>query len=163
MGMVGGFVAVDEDAIKKFRADSGALEEFLNNEDEEPANSMDVDKAWHCIHFMLTGQADGGEEPLAWAIGGGEEIGEDCGYGPARILQPSQVKSVAIALSAIDKTAFASRYNPAAMKAADIYLSDMCVRDGDEALGYIVENYVRMADFYRDAAARGDGAILLLM
>ena len=111
---------------------------------------------------MLTGQAEGGEEPLAWAVLGGEETGDDAGYGPARILRPDQVKSVSSALASIDKSEFSSRYDPAAMKAADIYLSDMCVRDGEEALEYIVENYLGLTDFYRDAAERGDGAVLLI-
>lgn len=164
MGMTACFIAINPDAVRKFLANADSFEEFLNEqfESEEPTNIVDVDKSWHCIHFMLTGQADGGEEPLAWAVLGGEETGEDAGYGPARILVPDQVKSISSALAPIDKSEFSSRYDPAAMQAADVYLSDMCVRDGDEALEYIVENYLALADFYRDAAERGDGAILLI-
>lgn len=164
MGMAACFIAIDERAVRKFLANPDSLEDFLSAqfESEEPANIVDVDKSWHCIHFMLTGRANGGEEPLAWAVLGGEETGDDAGYGPARILAPDQVKSVSRALASIDKSKFSSRYDPAAMEAADIYLSDMCVRDGDEALEYIVENYLALADFYRDAAERGDGAVLLI-
>ena len=164
MGMAACFIAIDKNAVDTFFANPDSLEEFLNEqfESEEPTNIVDVDKSWHCIHFMLTGQAEGGEEPLAWAVLGGEETGDDAGYGPARILRPDQVKSVSSALASIDKSEFSSRYDPAAMKAADIYLSDMCVRDGVEALEYIVENYLGLTDFYRDAAERGDGAVLLI-
>jgi hypothetical protein len=164
MGMAGCFVAIDDGAVKRFREDPDLLGEFLGEqfESDEPTNTMDVDKSWHCIHFMLTGQADGGSEPLAWAILGGEEIGEDAGYGPARILMPEHVKDISSALLSIGKEEFASRFNPVAMQAADVYLSEMCVRDGEEALEYIVENYLNLVDFYRGAAERGDGAILLL-
>ena len=164
MGMAACFIAIDKNAVDSFFANPDSLEEFLSEqfESEESTNIVDVDKSWHCIHFMLTGQAEGGEEPLAWAVLGGEETGDDAGYGPARILRPDQVKSVSSALASIDKSEFSSRYDPAAMKAADIYLSDMCVRDGEEALEYIVENYLGLTDFYRDAAERGDGAVLLI-
>ena len=164
MGMAACFIAIDKDAVMSFRANPDSLEEFLNDqfESEEPTNIVDVDKAWHCIHFMLTGQADGGDEPLSWAILGGEETGGDAGYGPARILTPDQVRTLSSALASIDKVAFSSRYDPLAMKRADVYLSEMCVRDGDEALVYIVDNYLALTDFYRDAAERGDGAVLLI-
>ena len=164
MGMTACFIAINSDTVDHFFANADSLEKFLGDhfESEEPTNIVDVGKSWHCIHFMLTGDATGGEGPLAWAVLGGEETGEDAGYGPARILRPGQVKEVSSALSSIDRADFSSRYNPAAMKAADVYLSDMCVRDGDEALDYIVENYLALADFYRDAAERGDGAVLLI-
>lgn len=164
MGMTACFIAINSDTINHFLENTDSLEKFLGDhfESEEPTNIVDVDKSWHCIHFMLTGDATGGEGPLAWAVLGGEETGEDAGYGPARILRPGQVKEISSTLSSIDRADFSSRYNPAAMKAADVYLSDMCVRDGDEALDYIVENYLALADFYRDAAERGDGAVLLI-
>ncbi|AEG00818.1 Domain of unknown function DUF1877 [Methylomonas methanica MC09] len=113
-----------------------------------------------CIHFMLSDSADVTSNPLSWAILGGEEVGEDIGYGPARVLEPQQVKTFAAALASIDQKAFESKYNPAAMQAADIYLSDMCVRDGIEALEYILGNYRILCSFYKTAAADGKGAIL---
>lgn len=161
MGMVACFAAIGAGIIQRLDANPELLDEFLSDQ-LESEHSMDVDKSWHCIHFMLTGDAEGGKAPLAWAIMGGEDCGEDAGYGPARILQPGQVKDVAAALSAIDRAEFISRYDPVAMKSADIYLSDMCVRDGDEALEYIVEHYLRLVQFYQSAAERGDGVALLL-
>ncbi|WP_041364190.1 YfbM family protein [Methylomonas methanica] len=109
---------------------------------------------------MLSDSADVTSNPLSWAILGGEEVGEDIGYGPARVLEPQQVKTFAAALASIDQKAFESKYNPAAMQAADIYLSDMCVRDGIEALEYILGNYRILCSFYKTAAADGKGAIL---
>jgi len=53
----------------------------------EAGKSLDIDKAWHSIHFLLTGaawEADG-------LIFGGTEIGEDgddWGYGPPRGFRP---------------------------------------------------------------------------
>jgi hypothetical protein len=160
--MVGCFAAIDPKTISELKADPDQIEGFLYPDDGEgePANSIDVDKAWHGIHYLLNRDGDGGGEPLCWAIFGGDEVGDDLGYGPARILQPDQVKSIAGAL--IDESVFKSRYAPEAMEAAQIYPEIIWVRDGDEALGYLVENYRELVTFYRAAAERGDGVVLWL-
>jgi len=164
MGMAACFAAADAATINQLKADPGQIEEFLfpDDGDSEPPNCMDVDKAWHCIHFMLTGEADEGPAPLSLAILGGEEIGDDVGYGPARVLQPGQVRDIAVALSRIDEPAFKARFDPQAMLTANIYLSEMCVRDGDDALDYLLEKYLALVEFYRAAADRDDGVILWL-
>lgn len=164
MGMVACFAGLDTATIAGLKSDPAAMEEFLypDDGDSEPANYIDLDKAWHCIHFMLSGSADSATGPLGWAVLGGDALGDDVGYGPARIMLPDQVLSIATALSSIDEDSFKSRYAPDAMLAASVYLADMCVRDGDEALDYLVDNYLCLAEFYRAAAARGDGAVLWL-
>ncbi len=160
MGMVTCLAGIDRATIERLKADPGLVEDYLYPDDgeSEPPNCIDLDKSWHCIHFMLTGRAEGAGAPLGWAVLGGEEVGEDTGYGPARILLPEQVSEISSAL--IDEDAFRQRFDPTGLSQANIYLSEMCVRDGDEALDYIVENYRGLVAFYRGAAARGDGAIL---
>ena len=167
MGMVGCLAAVDAKTILELQSDPDQMDDFLNPDDEddedgELPNSCDLDKAWHCIHFMLCGSPDTNEDVLSWAILGGVEVGEDIGYGPARILQPEQVKKIAIALSQIDSALFRSRYEPEKMLKKKIYLAEMCVRDGIEAFDYFLQNYNSLVTFYEDAAGRGDGAVLWL-
>ncbi|MEZ0205581.1 YfbM family protein [Ideonella sp.] len=162
MGMAAFFAAVSPTELARLQADPSLVEEFLfpDDGDSEPDNSMDVDKAWHAIHFMLTGTADAGAEPWSLAVLGGEPIGDDLGDGPARFLTPAQVRQVAEALSALPIDEFAARYAPAAMEAAQIYPDGIWMRDGDDALDYVLENYAPLVQFYVDAAVRGDGAIL---
>jgi len=114
MGMVGCFAAVNSDTQKKMRSDPSLIEGFLypDDGDGEPENSIDVDKSWHGIHFVLTGRSDGGEGPLAMAVLGGDEVGDDVGYGPARFLAPGQVKEVAAALETLTIDDFKARFNP---------------------------------------------------
>jgi hypothetical protein len=164
MGMVGCLAAIDTKTIQQLQADPEQMDEFLNPDDGdgELPNSCDLDKAWHCIHFMLCGDPLPSKSVLSLAILGGTEIGDDVGYGPARILQPEQVRDVAVALSQIDSAAFKVRYEPERMQKADVYLADMCVRDGDDAFDYLLDNYMKLVAFYREAAQRGDGAILWL-
>ena len=162
MGMAACFASASAETLNHLKLHPEEMEAFVypDDGDSEPPNYADVDKAWHCIHFMLTGTAEVGPAPLSSAIYGGVELGEDVGYGPARIMEPEEVKHVALALAVIGDASFSSRFNPQAMKSADIYLADMCVRDGTDALDYILQNFHSLVDFYRGAADRGDGAIL---
>jgi hypothetical protein len=160
MGIVACLAGIDRATIERLKEDPDLVESYLYPDDgeSEPPNCIDLDKSWHCIHFMLTGQAEDAEPPLGWAVVGDEEVGEDTGNGPARVLSPEQVSKVSSAL--IDEEAFRRRFDPTSLAQANIYLHEMCVRDGDDALDYIVDNYRGLVDFYRNAAARGDGAIL---
>jgi hypothetical protein len=162
MGMVACFAGATAATIDALKSDPSGMQGYLYPEDGdgEPPHYVDVDKSWHCIHFMLAGDAGMGPDPSSWAFFAGEVVGEDVGYGPARILQPAQVQSIASALSSIGLSDFKARYSPSAMQAANVYLSDMCVRDGDEALDYIAGNYQTLVAFYRGAAERGEGAVL---
>ena len=162
MGMVGCFAAVDSDTLSKLKEDPYLIDGYLHSDggDSDPPNCIDVDKAWHGIHYLLTGRTDEGSEPLSLAVMGGTEIGEDVGYGPARFLEPEQVRRIAAWLP--DDTVFKSRFDPQAMEKAKIYPEIIWVRDEDDALDYLVENYRELVAFYKSAAIRGDGAILWL-
>jgi hypothetical protein len=53
---------------------------------------VDIDKAWHGIHFVLTGEVFDGSEPLVNVVMGGVPIGdEDVGQGWARGLSAKKV------------------------------------------------------------------------
>lgn len=68
----------------------------LEDDDAEmPEPDLDLDKSWHGIHYLLTGTAWGIGEGAGAAILGGDEIGEDGGYGPARLLDPETVRTEA--------------------------------------------------------------------
>lgn len=42
-----------------------------------------MDKAWHGIHYLLTGTAWEGDPPLNFLVTGGREVGtEEIGIGP---------------------------------------------------------------------------------
>jgi hypothetical protein len=63
MGMVGCFAAASPETLGKLKDNPDEIESYIypNDGEDEPPNYLDVDKAWHGIHFMLTGSADGGE------------------------------------------------------------------------------------------------------
>jgi hypothetical protein len=163
--MIGNFVAITPQQLAALQADPSQVVGFLYPEDEdeesELPNHLDVDKAWHAIHFLLNGKTWDGEMPWFLAVLGGAEIGEDVGYGPARFLTPQEVKTVAAALSTISAAELAKRYDPKAMDEAEIY-PEIWMRDGAEGLEYVQAYFREMVEFYRTAAERGDAALLFI-
>lgn len=164
MGMAACFAAIDTRTLERFGQDPTLLEEYLfpDNGESEPPNSIDVDKAWHAIHYMLTGVADGGAEPLSLAVLGGQDIGDDMGYGPARFLVPEQVGAVHRALEVLGTDGFRARFAPQAMTRASIYPESIWEREGEGALDYVMRHYELLKTFYAAAASRGDAALLWL-
>lgn len=124
--------------------------------------STDLDKAWHGIHFLLTGTDWGGEGPAAFLVRGGREAaGVDVGYGPARLFTAAEVRDVAAALAPLDEAALRDRFDPEAMTRLDIYPS-IWSRDpeDDDALGYCLEYFDVLREFVSDCAARGRGLVV---
>lgn len=162
MSMIGCFAAVAPVTLQRLKDDPTLIDGYLHPDDgdSEPANCIDVDKAWHGIHYLLVGREEAGTEPLAWAVLGGEQVGDEMGYGPARFLQPEQVHDIAAWLP--DDTVFKSRFDPKAMEKAGIYPDGIWEGDGDGTLDFLLENYRELVAFYKSAAERGDGAILWL-
>src|SRR6188768_3658450 len=100
MSMIGYFLALKPEQFDELVRDPATVTSFLSqavqDQDEFGADFLDIDKSWHAIHFLLTGE--GGEGPLAWAVFAPMLIGEDLGRGPARLLMSEQVVEVSKAL-----------------------------------------------------------------
>jgi hypothetical protein len=60
---------------------------------------------------LLTGSAEPSDSALARAIPGGKEIGPDLGYGPARLLNSSEVQAIASALATVSAEDLTRRFN----------------------------------------------------
>ena len=83
--------------------------------------AVDIDKAWHAVHAVLTGDAWDTDHPLAAAVLGGTEFGEDTGYGPPRFLAPDEVAAVAARLEPISVDDFGSRIDLQQLSDLDVY------------------------------------------
>lgn len=127
-------------------------------------DTIDLDKAWHGIHFMLTGTAWEGEPPLNFPMHGGTVIGEvEVGYGSARGMTAAEVRTVAGALAGIDEAFMRARFDPAQMTRLDIY-PGIWDRDPteDDSLGYCLEYFGALRAFVMRAAERGAGPVISL-
>jgi hypothetical protein len=122
------------------------------------AKSLDIDKTWHVIHFLLNDHPWEGKSPLLEAVLGGEPLTEeDLGYGPARYLRPSQVAATAEALQRISPEQLWGRYDESRVKQADIYWTD----DSDSK-DYALENYQALREFFLAAAKAKEAVIVWL-
>ncbi|HYQ43855.1 MAG TPA: YfbM family protein [Polyangiaceae bacterium] len=162
MSMIGNYLRISPALLERLRQDPSDITTVLypNQEHEHPEGiHLDIDKAWHAIQFLLTGDPWKGAAPLQNAVMGGTELGEeDVGYGPARSLSAAEVQAVAQALGSISGEQLWSRFDAQAFSAAEIYPQGW-ESDGRE---YVVGNYDALRAFFRDAARSGDAMILYL-
>lgn len=121
-----------------------------------------LDKAWHGIHFLLTGSAWEGDEPLNFLVASGEPIeGTESEYGEDRLFTSQQVKQIDAVLQGITKEQFQSRFDPNKMMAENIYptIWDR-PKEEDDTLGYIMEYFVKLKQFIHNIAEKNMGMIV---
>ena len=156
-------LAADDPALRSAllresgRSDTGERLDLAPDEVEE----AELDKAWHGLHYLLTGSAWEGDEPLNFICLGGREVGElDTGYGPPRVLTAAEVGEIARALDAIDADELAQRFDPDAMQDLDIY--PHIWDEGEEALDFLMASFGILKDFVAHTAKRGYGMMLCM-
>jgi hypothetical protein len=159
MSMIGNFLALEQTRLDELRENPENIASFLH--EEHATDIIDVDKAWHGIHFVLTGTQYGGEQPLANVVFGAEPISEEeVGYSPALGTSSDHVKSIAEALGQLTENDFRARFDAAALEAADIY--PQIWDEGDEALDYLASYFVELKAFYASAAQDGKAVITFI-
>lgn len=112
----------------------------------------DLDKAWHALHFLLTGTDWGGDPPLCFLHSGGDVISEvDLGYNPVRALRANDVEPWHVALAPIDRAELQRRFDPQKMMDEDIYPQIWdSTPDKDDVFGYVAEYF----DVLKSAVAK---------
>ncbi len=168
MSMVGNFLLVSDREILDLLEAPETVHAFLASRVYEVASApdhVDVDKAWHALHFFLTGTAWEGALPLGFIAIAGQEIGdEDVGYGPARALDSEAVVALSHALTQLTPEALVDRYDGAKMEELEIYpggWKDYHPKDGDE-FGYYSGADDELRALVRRGAASGRGLLIWL-
>jgi Domain of unknown function (DUF1877) len=163
MSMIGNYLRVSATRLEQLLEDPSDIMDVLYPEDPAAGHPegahLDIDKAWHAIQFLLTGEPWDGAPPLQNAVMGGTELGdEDVGYGPARGLTPDEVRSVSAVLGRLSGEQLWSAFNEGSFAKADIYPQGWS-SDGKD---YVVEHYEALRAFFAAAARSGDAMILYL-
>lgn len=156
----------DED-LERLCDEPGVVDDYLDAADSldgfGPFEELDLDVAWHAIHFLLTGSAWQGSPPLNFIVSGGSEIGEDRGHGAARGLLNMEVRAVAAALQALPRETLMRRFDPALLVAADIYPTDWNrASELDTRRTHLEKSYDALRAFVIDAARSGEGLLIAL-
>jgi hypothetical protein len=159
MSMIGNFLAISAEKLEELMRDPEPIGPFLaatiDDQDELGADFLDVDKSWHGIHFLLTGSVREGDAPLKWVIFAPSELGEDLGYGSARVLKADEVAEVSKALAPVTPDKLKRKCDWNLMNDSEIYPQGW--RAGDE--DYIAENFAALKKLYESAARRRMGVI----
>ncbi|MBW9208264.1 YfbM family protein [Mumia sp. zg.B21] len=146
------------DEAARILNDPELVEDLLESEDDE--SFVDLDKSWHGIHWLLTGSGEPTPAEVSDAIWGGEEAGEDLGYGPPRLLSPAGVRAVSATLEAISVENLRSRMDPAAMAQAQIYPA---IWDEEDVFDeYVAPSFEQLRQFYAAASEAGEAVIQTL-
>lgn len=162
--MIGHYVRLPDADLQKILQSPASILEILYPQDDlpfAPERYLDIDKAWHLIHFLLTGKTWDGEEPMSFAVLGGKLIGEvDVGYGPARYLSPTQVEATAKALADISPNELWKRFDRQQVRQAEIYPSGWGGNETER--DYILQHFSDLKSFFSDAASDHDAMILYI-
>ncbi len=153
MGMISVWRLADDQQIGELLEDPAMIEELLDEEGPD----IDLDRAWHGIHFLLTGSARETVGPRGYILGG-RKVGEiNVGYGPARVLTSAEVAAFDDLLQCIPDDEFTHRFNPEAMLKAEIYpdIWERAQTGEEDVLGHLVNHFDELKAFV--ASARNDG------
>ena len=119
-----------------------------------------LDKSWHGLHWLIARTSGEALLPLGFLLSGGEEFGEDWGYGPPRWLEPEVVAQIATALSGLSDEEAASRYDGPAMTRAGLYGGHWDAVE--EERQYLIHYLQILRTFMQRAADGGRGVVVLL-
>ena len=124
----------------------------------------DLDKTWHGIHYLLSGSAYEGVEPLNFLMIGGRYVGDlDVGYGPARVFGAAEVSGIAEALNKVGEEDLRRRFDPPDMSRNDVYPAIWeDDPDLDEALEAILEHFRVLKSFLNETEAKELGLVIRL-
>jgi hypothetical protein len=125
-------------------------------EEERKNKVLLLEKSWHALHFLLTEKIEGGNPPLANAILGGTNIGEDLGYGPARYLTPDEVKDVSKALLKISSEKLKTKFNVKKLQSNEIYPAVW----EKNSIEWLLDFYEKMVSYYQEAAKNNQAMLL---
>jgi hypothetical protein len=164
MSMCGSYLRVTHDQLEQVLNEPESILDLLFPEDDsefEAGRHLDIDKSWQLIHFLLAGDASGGDEPWCNVVMGGQEIGDvEVVYGPARFLLPEAVSEVSAALSTVTEDDLWARFNVEAVRDAQIYPHGWNGSDSDRS--YVLNHFNGLKAFFRDAADAQEPVLLYL-
>jgi Domain of unknown function (DUF1877) len=161
MGMIGNLRPASDSEIERLLANPAEITRFLYGAEADGRERVVLNKAWHAIHFALTGSRLGGEEPLNFLVSEGTPVGEiDVGFGPARVLTSQQVRQLAAALAPIEPAEVARRIDLGKFDQEVIYPGNW-QRDGI-GVDDVLTNYRDMRNLIGRLAERGDGLVLYI-
>ena len=155
MGMLGNYIAVDEEELKRIR--SGKEDVFDINPEDYPA--LDIDKSWQAVHYLLCGSIDDGEPPMGYVVPIRDENFIESGmeFG-AFFADAEQVHEAAEYLDSLGEDELKGMFDFGAMLRDEVY-PIMDEDDEDGFFEYLCGYIWKIKKFYKETAERR-GAVI---
>lgn len=151
------------DGFERYEAYAGIAD---SDELRSSDRYLTIDKDWHALHALLTGQVSDPSEiqpvppPLGNVVIGGKETLIDATYGKVRYLDPEEVRAVADALSGVSVDDLRARFDPVAFTEAKVYPNPRPGGWDMEQLESLLWVYPQLVGFFREAAREGNVVLL---
>jgi hypothetical protein len=125
--------------------------------------ALSLEKSWHILHYLLTGHVGPAGAPGDLLLTG-EDVGQDVGYGPARLHTPAETRAFSQFLETQDPARLMTRVNPASMRQLGVYAIPMGRGSDTEYEGELREEVGRyfplLRDYVRDMSNKGNGLLI---
>jgi hypothetical protein len=131
---------------------------FPDDVDDPFEGQADLEKAWHAIHYVLTGSHEPDGTPLGDAVLGGVELGPDLGHGRARLICAERVVQISEALAKVDFAANFEQVDKSPERLTAIYRGAHLAI----AYDYLAHWYPGLVEIYARAASQ-DKAMLVYL
>ena len=165
MGMTGYLLRLTPLELDEYKKDSSLLEKRMINyyaPENDDSNFVRLDRAWHGILFLLTGQSfENYTHPLAKIFFSGQLVDENqnLGYGPAHYLTSDQVTELNIEIAKISTDELKHRYDINKMTEMEIYP----VAWEDEGMGdYLAYHFGIVRQVFSEAAKNNEAIISIV-
>lgn len=142
-----------DDHLDNFIADPASVDELL---EEEAEFAVSLDRAWHGIHYSLTGDPEGGRRPLCYLMSGGRFINEARGI---RCLKSAQVSAFNQAVAQISDADFRKRFDPVKFETARVFAGDNGT-NGDANGDYLLQYFKVLKSFLAEASDNEVGILI---
>lgn len=146
-----------ESEIQALASNQEAIDLFLDPE----RSNLDLDKAWHAIHFLLSGHAYEADGPSGYLMMGGRPLGQvHSDYGPARALSPDEIKELYSVMNAISEQDLRRRYRVEKMK--EIYPGYWEPELNGEDFPYLMYYFKTLKNYLAKLVEDQKGAVVFL-
>jgi hypothetical protein len=119
MGMYCEVSLAARDEVDRVSQDPALLSRFLQG-GAATAQRISLEKAWHGLHYLLTGEVWEGTGPLAFLLAGGQHVDDDEDNG-VRWFSPEEAAQIHQALSGVSDDQLWTRYDAEQMEQLEVY------------------------------------------
>jgi hypothetical protein len=127
--------------------------------------ALDLEKSWHILHYLFTGHIDGSKAP-GDALLAGEELGDDLGYGPARLHTEEETQGFARFLEPLDVARLHERVNYREMSRIGVYSMPMGpgsdAEHENELRAEVASYFPQLREYVVKMAAKKSGLLIWL-